>query len=300
MTFPTNVKIVEVGPRDGLQAERHIVPIDVRIQFINLLSKAGLKSIETGSFVSPLWVPQMGESDKVYQGITKREGIDYAVLVPNLKGYQVALENNVRSIAVFTAASETFCHKNMNASIEESLQNFKAFVPNAKENGMRVRGYISCAIACPYEGPIAPKIVHRLVEKLLFLGCDEVALGDTIGVGTPLHVTNLLTDIPAPLSQLAVHFHDTYGQAIANIYTALERGITIVDSSSSGLGGCPFAPGASGNIATEDVVYLMQGLGIETGINLEKLLKASHFIDTFLKRETTSKVGRALGMKDFL
>ncbi|MBS0271372.1 MAG: hydroxymethylglutaryl-CoA lyase [Proteobacteria bacterium] len=294
MIFPKTVKIVEVGPRDGLQAEVQNVPVDIRIQFINLLSEAGLKFIETGSFVSPHWVPQMKESDKVYQGITKKEGVDYSILVPNVQGYELALTNNVTSIAVFTAASETFCHKNINVSIAESLQNFKTFIPQAKAKGLRVRGYISCAIVCPYEGPIAPHAVHELVKKLLSLGCDEVSLGDTIGAATPLQVKNLLKNIPAPLHKIAVHFHDTYGQAIANIYTALEQGISIIDSSVSGLGGCPYAPGASGNVATEDVFYLLRGLGIRTDVQIEKLLKASIYIDTYLKRQTTSKASCAL------
>lgn len=294
MTFPKTVKIVEVGPRDGLQAERQSIPVDIRIKFINLLSEAGLKFIETGSFVSSRWVPQMKESDKVYQGITKKEGVDYSILIPNAQGYELALANNVTSIAVFTAASETFCHKNINVSIAESLHNFKTFIPNAKAKGLRVRGYISCVIACPYEGSISPKAVHKLVNELFLLGCDEISLGDTIGAATPLQVKDLLKNIPAPLHNLAVHFHDTYGQGIANIYAALEQGILIIDSSISGLGGCPYAPGASGNVATEDVFYLLRGLGIETGLHLEKLLKASNYIDTYLKRQTTSKVSCAL------
>lgn len=297
MIYPPKVKIVEVAPRDGLQAEKVTVPVTSRIQFINLLSEAGFKAIEVGSFVSPKWVPQMAESDKVYQGITKKEGINYSILVPNLKGYETALENKVDSIAVFTAASETFCQKNMNSSLKESLENFETLVPLAKKKGLWVRGYLSCAIACPYEGIISPQKVHEIASTLLSMGCDEISLGDTIGVGTPLQVKNLIKGIPVPLDKVAVHFHDTYGQGIANIYAALLEGVSIIDSSASGLGGCPYAPGASGNVATEDVLYLLQGLGIETGIDFPKLLKASVFIDNVLKKETSSKASKALRFK---
>ena len=292
--LPKYVKIVEVGPRDGLQAESITLPVATRIQLINLLSEAGLKALEVGSFVSPKRIPQLAMSNEVFKGIIKKAGVDYSLLVPNFKGYEMALENKVHSIAVFTAASESFCQKNINSSIEGSLQSFRSFVPEAKAKGLRVRGYISCAITCPFEGPIAPVQVHHLVSKLLDLGCDEISLGDTIGVGTPLQVQNLLEGIPAPLGKVAVHFHDTYGQGIVNIYAALERGITIVDSSISGLGGCPYAPGASGNVSTEDVVYLLNGLGIENGINFKNLLKTAAFIDEHLNHTTTSKASRAL------
>jgi hydroxymethylglutaryl-CoA lyase len=294
MSLPKSVKIVEVGPRDGLQSESITLPLETRIQFINLLSDAGLKSIEVGSLVAPLWVPQLVDSDKVYQGIIKKEEIDYALLVPNYKGYEIALQNQVHSISVFTAASETFCQKNINASLKESFERFEKFVPEAKSKGLRVRGYISCAIACPYEGPIPPERVHPIVLKLLSLGCDEISLGDTIGVGTPRQVQDLLKEVPAPIEKIAVHFHDTYGQALANIYAALKRGVSIIDSSVSGLGGCPYAPGASGNVATEDVVYLLNGLGIKNGVNLKALLKAGTFIDAAFERKTSSKVACAL------
>ena len=294
MIYPSRVKVVEVSPRDGLQAEKVTVPVASRIQFIDLLSDAGFKTIEVGSFVSPKWIPKMAESDNVYQGITKKEGINYSVLIPNLKGYETALENKVDSIAVFTAASETFCQKNINSSLKESLENFRVFIPDAKKNGLWVRGYISCAIACPYEGVISPQKVHEVALALLSLGCDEISLGDTIGVGTPQQVKGLLKGIPVPLEKVAVHFHDTYGQGIANIYAALLEGVSIIDSSASGLGGCPYAPGASGNVATEDVIYLLQGLGIETGVDLSKLLKASLFIDDALEKETSSKASKAL------
>ncbi|MDI9638212.1 hydroxymethylglutaryl-CoA lyase [Geitlerinema splendidum] len=299
MIYPSRVKIVEVAPRDGLQAEKATIPVASRIQFINLLSDAGFNTIEVGSFVSPKWVPNMEESDKVYQGITKKEGINYSVLIPNLKGYETALENKVDSIAVFTAASETFCQKNINSSLKESLENFATFIPDAKKNGLWIRGYISCSIACPYEGFILPKKVHEVALTLLSMGCDEISLGDTIGVGTPQQVRELLKGIPVPLEKVAVHFHDTYGQGIANIYAALLEGVSIIDSSASGLGGCPYAPGASGNVATEDVIYLLQGLGIETGVDLSKLLKASFFIDHVLEKETFSKASKALRINKF-
>lgn len=294
MSLPKFVKIVEVGPRDGLQSEAITLPLETRIEFINLLSDTGLKAIEVGSLVSPLWVPHLIDSDKVYQGITKKEGIDYSLLVPNHKGYEIALQKNITSISIFTAASETFCHKNINASIQESFERFEKFVPEAKAKGLRVRGYISCAMACPYEGPIPPERVYPIVLKLLSLGCDEISLGDTIGAGTPRQVQELLKEIPAPLEKIAVHFHDTYGQALANIYAALKKGVSIIDSSVSGLGGCPYAPGASGNVATEDVIYLLNGLGIKHGVNLKALLKAGVFVDTAFDRKTLSKVACAL------
>jgi hydroxymethylglutaryl-CoA lyase len=294
MSFPTHVKIVEVGPRDGLQSESQILSVPDRIQLINFLSESGLKAIEVGSFVSPRWVPSLVDSGQVYEDISKKPGVDYSVLVPNQKGYDLALHHKVNSIAVFTAASETFCQKNINTSIEGSLQTFKDFVPEAKKQGLRVRGYVSCAIACPYEGPTPPKRLHSVALALSEMGCDEISLGDTIGVGTPKQVKNLFHNFPVPLDQVAVHFHDTYGQALANVYAALEEGISIIDSSVSGLGGCPYAPGASGNVATEDVVYLLNGLGIDHGINLDSLLKAAEFIDEKLGRNTTSKSSQAL------
>jgi isopropylmalate/homocitrate/citramalate synthase len=292
--LPKSVKIVEVGPRDGLQAESVTLSPEKRIEFINLLSDTGLMAIEVGSFVSPSWIPQLAHSDQVYQEIERKPGVDYSLLVPNQKGYEEAIQNSVQSISVFTAASETFNTRNINASIEESLANFADFIPKAKALNMRVRGYISCAIACPFEGPTPPERVADITEKLLNIGCDEISLGDTIGVGTPAQVQQLLQNIHAPKEKIAVHFHDTYGQGIANIYAALEMGISIIDSSVSGLGGCPYAPGASGNVATEDVVYLLKGLGVETGINMTKLLKSAEFIDNNLSRRTESKTSFAL------
>ena len=297
MALPKKVKIVEVAPRDGLQAEQKVLPVETRIQFINLLTKAGLQSIEVGSFVSPKWVPQMAESDRVYQGIEKKEGVNYSVLVPNRKGYEEALHSKVSSIAVFTAASETFCEKNINTSIRKSLENFSAFVPEAKKNGLWVRGYVSCAIACPYEGKISPHKVHEVATELLSLGCDEISLGDTIGVGTPKQVQDLIKNIPIPLEKTAVHFHDTYGQGIANVYAALLEGISIIDSSAGGLGGCPYALGASGNVATEDVLYLLQGLGIETGVDIFGLLEASQYMESQSGKAIPARVFQALKSK---
>ncbi|MBY0501769.1 MAG: hydroxymethylglutaryl-CoA lyase [Alphaproteobacteria bacterium] len=299
MSLPKKVKIVEVGPRDGLQAEALTLPLETRIKLINLLSQTGLKAIEVGSFVSPRWIPQLAESERVYQGICKKEGIDYSLLVPNYKGYERALENKVTSIAIFTAASETFCKKNINLSIEESLEGFKSFVPESKKKGLRVRGYVSCVIACPYEGRISPVSVHKIVSELFSLGCDEISLGDTIGVGTPKQVHELLKNMPVSLDRIAVHFHDTYGQGLVNVYAALEKGVSTVDSSVSGLGGCPYAPGASGNVATEDIVYFLERQGIETGIDMKNLLRGADFIDGELHRQTTSKASCALRKTKF-
>lgn len=291
MSYPPEVKIVEVGPRDGLQAESTPLSIEDRIQFIDLLSEAGLPAIEVGSFVSPKWVPQMAGSDEVYKGIQKRAGVDYSCLVPNPTGFEAAVASGVKSIALFTAASETFCIKNINCTIENSFLRFQEIIPEAKKAGMRIRGYVSCVIGCPYEGEISPHHVETVAYRLYAMGCDEISLGDTIGVGTPRQVIQLLELITVPRDKLAVHFHDTYGQALANIYAALTMGIRIIDSSASGLGGCPYAPGASGNVATEDVLYMLKGLGLETGVSMDVLLKASLYIDNKLSRITRSKVG---------
>lgn len=297
MTLPKQVKLVEVGPRDGLQAEAHLLPLETRVEFINLLTNSGLQAIEVGSFVSPKWVPQMKDSGQLYDLIEKKNDVDYSLLVPNEKGFEDALTHHVTSIAIFTAASQKFCHKNMNMSIEESLDQFHRFVPKAKKKGLRVRGYLSCVLGCPYEGKVPKEKVHKIVQKLLSLGCDEISLGDTIGVGTPQKVQTLLKDIPAPQESLAVHFHDTYGQGLVNVYAALEKGIHNIDSAVSGLGGCPYAPGAAGNVATEDVLFLLNGLGIETQVKMENLLQAAHFIDDALARKTSSKASLALRQK---
>ncbi len=293
---PKFVKIVEVGPRDGLQNEAIFIPTKKKIVFINQLSETGLNTIEVTSFVSPKWIPQLRDQFEVYSGITRKPKLHYPVLIPNVQGLDKALEAGVSEIAIFCSASETFSQKNINCSIQESLNRYADVISKAKQKNLWIRAYISCVIGCPYEGPIAPENVAKLTEHLIQMGCHEISLGDTIGVGTPNRVLTLIEHInkKAPLEKLAVHFHDTYGQALANVYAALERGIAIVDSSISGLGGCPYAKGATGNVATEDVLYLLQGLGIETGVDLKALVRVGRFISELLNRETRSKVGRAL------
>jgi hydroxymethylglutaryl-CoA lyase len=294
--LPQSVKIVEVGPRDGLQNETNLVPTDVKIQFINMLSDAGLPVIEATSFVSPKWIPQLGDSTQVFQGITKRPGISYPVLVPNVKGLEAAIAAGATNVAVFTTPSEQFSQKNTNCTVAESLQRISELMAIARRHHIRVRGYLSCVIACPYEGKMLPEKVAVMAEKLLTMGCEEISLGDTIGVGTPVQTINLLeTAIKrVPVEKLAVHFHDTYGQALANIYAALQFGVSTVDSSVAGLGGCPYAKGASGNVATEDVIYMLQGMGIRTGVNLDKLIDAGKYITEQLGKETHSKAASAM------
>ena len=270
MTLPTAVKIVEVSPRDGLQNESVFVPTPVKIALIEKLADAGLKAIEVTSFVSPIWVPQLADHTAVFRGIQKRPDVSYSVLVPNLKGMENACAAGVQEIAVFTAASETFCQKNIHCSISESLQRFQPIIAIAKQKNIKVRAYVSCVLGCPYEGNIEIEAVVQLAEALFKLGCYEISLGDTIGVGTPAKAVALVRAVckKIPIQQLAVHFHDTYGQALANIYATLEQGIAIVDSAVGGIGGCPYAPGAAGNVATETVLYMLDGLNIETGVNL--------------------------------
>lgn len=292
--WPKQVKIVEVAPRDGLQAETTLLSVEQRVAFINELTAAGLPSVEVGSFVSPEKVPSMAHSDEVYQKIHKQPGVEYPVLVPNLHGFKRARELGVKHISIFTAASESFCQKNINCSVEESCNRFAAFLPEARAAGMHVRGYVSCVAGCPYEGEISPEKVSMVVQNLLNLGCDEISLGDTTGVGTPGQIESLLDTLSVPVEKLAVHFHNTYGQALANILIALEKGITIIDSSASGLGGCPFAPGASGNVATEDVVYMLKGMRIETGVDMVSLLKASQAVNQVLERKNQSSYGQAI------
>ncbi|KAF4530979.1 hypothetical protein B566_EDAN013253 [Ephemera danica] len=295
--MPQKVRIVEVGPRDGLQNEKSIVPTDIKIEFINKLSKAGLKTVEVTSFVSPKWVPQMADHNEVLRGINKVPGVSYPVLVPNLKGFESAVAAGAEEVAIFGAASESFSRKNINCSISESLARFGAVAEAAREKGIRMRGYVSCICGCPYEGPIAPEAVARVARALLDMGCYEVSLGDTIGVGTPGTMRAMLQAVlksQVPVNVIAVHCHDTYGQALANILTALQMGVSVVDSAAAGLGGCPYARGASGNVATEDLVYMLRGMGIETGVDLDKLLDAADFICKELQRPTNSKVGRAL------
>lgn len=294
--LPKRVKLVEVGPRDGLQNEAMLVPTPVKIEFINRLSETGLSVIETTSFVSPKWVPQLADQSEVFQGITKMPGVSYPVLVPNVKGLETAIALGVQEIAVFTTPSELFCQKNTNCSVAESLERIKAMMLMASENNVRVRGYLSCVLGCPYQGDIPPSAVATLAKQLVDLGCYEISLGDTIGVGTVLKTMRLLENViqKIPREKIAVHFHDTYGQALTNIYVALQSGIAIIDSSVAGLGGCPYAKGASGNVATEDVLYLLNGLDIETGVNLSKLIEAGQFITSHLGCTVRSKVGQAL------
>lgn len=296
MPLPKKVKIVEVGPRDGLQNEKQTVPTKIRVELIDRLSNTGLSVIESGSFVSPKWVPQMADTAEVLALITHKTDISYPVLVPNMKGLEAAIAADVKEIAIFGAASESFSQKNINCSIEESLQRFKPVCDTALSAGIRVRGYISCVLGCPYEGDIASANVARVAETMLNMGCYEISLGDTIGVGTPRRAQEMVSAVAeiAPVNKLAVHFHDTYGQALANIYACLELGIAVVDSSVAGLGGCPYAKGASGNVATEDVVYMLNGLDIESGVDIKQLVDTGRFISDALGRQAVSKVSNAL------
>ena len=297
MRLPKQVKIVEVGPRDGLQHESLIVPTEIKIEFINRLTASGLRAIEATSFVSPKWVPQMADSAQVMAGIQRRSGVCYPVLVPNLQGFEAAVAAGAEEVAVFGAASETFSRKNINCSIAESLERFAPVVEAALKRGIRVRGAVSCAMGCPYEGQVAPSAVTKMAARMLELGCYEIYLGDTIGVGTPGQAQTLIDTVvqKVPLERLAVHFHDTYGQALANILAVMERGISVMDSSVAGLGGCPYAVGASGNVASEDLLYMLNGLGIETGVDLDLLIQAGNFISEALGRPSGSKVARARG-----
>lgn len=295
MSFPTKVKMVEVGPRDGLQNEAQSIPADIKIEFINQLSETGLSVIEVTSVVSPKWVPQLADHKEVFTGIHKKNSIQYPVLIPNLKGLEMALAMGVKDIAVFCTPSEKFSQRNTNCSVAESLQRIDDLMALAKQHQLRVRGYLSCVLGCPYEGEITPEAVAALAEKLIQMGCYEVSLGDTIGVGTPTKTQKLLTTVlkNIPTEKLAVHFHDTYGQALANIYVALANGISVIDSSVAGLGGCPYAKGATGNVASEDVLYMLNGMGIETGVDLPKLVAVGKYISGILNRPPQSKVNIA-------
>ncbi len=292
--------MVEVGPRDGLQNESRTVPADIKIALIDRLAQAGLPVVEAGAFVSPKWVPQMADSAAVLAGLTPVPGVRYPVLVPNMKGFEGAKAAGVEEIAIFGAASESFTQKNINCSIAESLERFEPVCEAAREAGMRVRGYVSCTLGCPYEGEIPVAAVVSVSEKLLALGCYEISLGDTIGVGTPAKAQAMVAAVAeaVPRAQLAVHFHDTYGQALANILACLEQGVAVVDSSVAGLGGCPYAKGATGNVASEDVLYMLQGMGIQTGVDLEKLVAAGRFISDFLGRPPASRVAQAFDGRD--
>jgi hydroxymethylglutaryl-CoA lyase len=297
MNLQGHVRIDEVGPRDGLQNESHLIPTATKIELIHRLARAGLKTIEATAFVSPKWVPQMADHAEVLRGIDRQPGISYPVLVPNLQGYEAAVAAGATEIAVFAAASETFSAKNIHCSIAESFERFHSVFNAARAAGIRVRGYVSCALGCPYEGEIAPAKVTEVARRLFDSGCYEISLGDTIGVGTPTQTLRLLEDVAQhlPIAQLAGHFHDTYGQALANIYASLTFGVRVFDASVSGLGGCPYAPGASGNVATEDLLYMLNGMGLETGVDMKALLDAGTFICAALGTPTRSRVARARG-----
>lgn len=296
MGFPEQVHIYEVGPRDGLQNEKVILPAAVKIELINRLSETGLSHIEATSFVSPKWVPQMGDAAEVMAGIERKAGVTYPVLVPNEKGLDGALAAGATEIAVFAAASEGFSQKNINCSIAESLERFKPVMATAQKNNIKVRGYVSCVVGCPYDGAIAPDKVADVAAALRDMGCYEVSLGDTIGVGTPNKVQDMLNAVTkrVPVSQLALHCHDTYGQALANIYAGLQAGVAVIDSSVAGIGGCPYAKNATGNVATEDVLYMLDGLGIRTGVDIANIIDVAWFISGHLNRKPVSNVANAL------
>ena len=296
MPLPSQAKIVEVGPRDGLQNEKQVVPTATKIELIERLADAGLRVIEATSFVSPKWVPQMGDNSAVMQGIKRHPAAVYAVLTPNLQGFDAAVQAGAGEVAIFAAASEAFSLKNINCSIAESLKRFEPILSAASALEIPVRGYVSCVVACPYEGAIAPEQAARVAKSLFDMGCCEVSLGDTIGVGNPASICRMIEACASliPIDRLAGHYHDTYGMAIANIYASLQLGMATFDSSVAGLGGCPYAQGASGNVATEDVVYLMHGLGIETGIDLAKLAAIGGWISGAINRPNGAKAGRAI------
>ena len=289
------IQIVEVGPRDGLQNEKIWVETETKIALIEKLADSGLTKIEAASFVSPKWVPQMKDAFEVLLGIERRPGVTYTVLTPNLKGFERALEAGVTEVAVFGSASEAFSQKNINCSISESVERFRPVLEAAQKKSVRVRGYISCVLGCPYEGEVPLENVVNLAEKMLKMGCYEISLGDTIGIGTPLQAKKMVETVAekVPVSNLALHFHDTRGQALANIYACLELGVSVIDASVSGLGGCPYAQGASGNVATEDVVYMLHGIGIKTGVDIEKLIETGRFISDVFGRLPQSRVSCA-------
>jgi hydroxymethylglutaryl-CoA lyase len=293
--IPSFVKLVEVGPRDGLQNESKTLTSQLRIELIDRLSGSGLRVVEAGAFVSPKWVPQMANTAEVLSGITRNPGTSYPVLVPNMKGFESAFAAGANEIAVFGAASETFSQKNINCSIKESLSRFEAVIAAAKTNNIKIRGYVSCVLGCPYEGEVSIETVVKTATQLYEMGCYEVSLGDTIGTGTPLKARKMIRAVAEsiPVEKLAVHFHDTYGQALANIFAALEEGVSVVDSSVGGLGGCPYAKGASGNVATEDVLYMLEGMGIETGVDSTSIIETAHWISDRLGKAPQSKTASA-------
>lgn len=298
MKIPKKVRIVEVGPRDGLQNEKALIPTQVKIQLIEDLVGAGLSYIEAGSFVNPKWVPQMADSAEVFSGIQRQPGVTYAALTPNLQGFERALAAGANEVAIFAAASESFSQKNINCSIAESLQRFEVLTAAAQTQKIPVRGYISCVAGCPYSGEVNPQIVAGIARDLLAMGCYEISLGDTIGVGTASKVQQLIeiTAKEVAVEKLAVHMHDTYGQALTNVFAALQMGVSIVDASVAGLGGCPYAKGATGNLATEDLVYLLNGLGVEHSVDLQKLIAAGNRVCAQLGRESGSRAARAMSI----
>ncbi|PAU72741.1 hydroxymethylglutaryl-CoA lyase [Vreelandella alkaliphila] len=296
MALPTSIKLFEMAPRDGLQNEPGtLVPTATKIELIERLANAGLTHIEAASFVSPKWVPQMGDASEVMRGIARKPGVVYSALTPNLKGLEGALAAGVEEVAVFGAASEAFSQKNINCSIAESLTRFEPVLARANEAGVRVRGYVSCVLGCPYEGDISPQKVAEVAKALYEMGCYEISLGDTIGVGTPLAAKRMIEAArqQVPIEYLAAHFHDTYGMALANLYAVMEEGVSVIDAATAGLGGCPYAKGASGNVATEDVLYLLEGLGINTGIDLQAVIDTGVWITQLLGRKPSSKVALA-------
>jgi len=297
--LPKQVRLVEVGPRDGLQNEKMELPTQVKLELIERLAAAGLPAVEATAFVSPKWIPQMADHTEVLEGIRRKPGVSYPVLTPNLKGFQAALAAGAQEVAIFGAASESFSRKNINCSIEESLERFRPVAEAANAAKVKVRGYISCVLGCPYEGDVPLRKVAEVAGALFEMGCYEVSLGDTIGVGTPGRTQRMIEAVAkrVPLERLAGHYHDTYGQALANIYASMELGVASFDSSVAGLGGCPYAKGASGNVATEDVVYMLHGLGIRTGVDLDKVVQTGQWISAILGREPVSKAGKALAAK---
>lgn len=298
MTFPKHVRLFEMGARDGLQNEPGpVIDTAIKVELVNRLSDCGLSHIEAASFVSPKWVPQMGDAAAVMQGISRKAGVTYSALTPNLKGLEGAIEAGADEVAVFGAASEAFTQKNINCSIKESLERFAPVIELAQQHDIRVRGYVSTVMGCPYEGEIDPAQVAVVSRELLDMGCYEISLGDTIGVGTPLKAKRMLEAVQKQVAveKLAAHFHDTYGQALANLYAVVEEGVAVIDASVAGLGGCPYAKGASGNVATEDVLYMLNGLSIETGVDLQKLAQTGHWITAQLGRTSGSKVALAMG-----
>jgi len=295
MQLPKTVKIVDVGPRDGLQNQPELVPLEAKIKLVEMLAEAGLPAVEAGAFVSPKWVPQMADTAELMRRIYRRPGVSYPVLVPNMKGYEAARAVNADEIAIFGAASETFSERNINCSIAESLARFEPVAKAAIADGIRVRGYISCVLGCPYEGEVDPEAVAAVARALDDMGCYEVSLGDTIGTGTPKKAQAMVAAVckTIPAARLGAHFHDTYGQALANLLAVMQMGVAVIDTAVAGLGGCPYAKGASGNVATEDVLYMLDGLGIGTGVDMDRLLAASRYISDILGRPPASKVALA-------